>query len=308
MAYTQGSFLDGSHVHIPKLGRVKIRLSRSFRGTIKTVTLKKTPTHKYFVSILVDDGKPLPKPIQELTHVCGVDLGLKDFATVASETETTKHENPRFYTQHLPKLRREQRSLSRKVKGSHHYRQQRKRVARLHEKVAHARQDYLHKLSTKLVPENQAVIVENLHVRGLLKNRRLAKHISDVAWGEFVRQLVYKCQRTGKHLVQVDRFYPSSKTCSECSVKNEELTLNDRVWTCASCETELDRDQNAAQNLLAEGIYQLTEMRYIFDNRREDVRLGARSFFALLWSTQQSSMKRAGSAFMPSSEMAQISN
>ncbi|MYF01567.1 MAG: transposase, partial [Gammaproteobacteria bacterium] len=109
-------------------------------------------------------------------------------------------------------------------------------------------------------------------------------------------------------LVQVDRFYPSSKTCSECSVKNEELTLNDRVWTCASCETELDRDQNAAQNLRAEGIYQLTEMRYIFDNRREDVRLGARSFLALLQSMQQSSMKRAGSASMPGSEMAQISN
>ena len=308
MAYTQGSFLDGSHIHIPKLGRVKIRLSRSFRGKIKTVTLKKTPTHKYFVSILVDDGKLVPKPIQELTHVCGVDLGLKDFATVANETETTKHENPRFYTQHLPKLRREQRSLSRKVKGSHRYRLQRKRVARLHEKVAHARQDYLHKLSTKLVRENQAVIVENLNVRGLLKNRRLAKHIFDVAWGEFVRQLAYKCQWTGKHLVQVDRFYPSSKTCSECSVKNEELTLNDRVWTCASCEVELDRDQNAAQNLRAEGIYQLTEMRYIFDNRREDVRLGARSFLALLWSMQQSSMKRAGSAFMPSFEMAQISN
>ena len=162
------------------------------------------------------------------------------------------------------------------MKGSHRYRQQRKRVARLHEKVANARQDYLHKLSTKLVRENQAVIVENLNVCGLLKNRRLAKQISDVAWGEFVRQLAYKCQWTGKHLVKVDRFFPSSKTCSECSVKNEDLTLNDRVWTCASCDVELDRDRNAAQNLRTEGIYQLTEMRYtIIVERTLDWVLGA---------------------------------
>ena len=112
-AYPQGSFLDGNHLHIPKLGRVKIRRSRSFCGLIKTVTLKKTPTHKYFVSILVDDGKPLPKRVRELTLVSGVDLGLKVFATVASGTDTTPYANPSFYTQHLPKLRRTQRSLSR---------------------------------------------------------------------------------------------------------------------------------------------------------------------------------------------------
>ena len=155
MAYPQGSYLAGSHIHIPKLGRVRIRLSRSFQGTVKTVTLKKTPTHKYFVSILVDDQKPLPEPIQELHRVSGVDVGLNHLATVASATETTKYENPRFYAHHLPKLKHAQQSLSRKEKGSHRYRQQRKKVARLHEQVAHARHDYLHKLSTKLVAKTK---------------------------------------------------------------------------------------------------------------------------------------------------------
>ena len=141
MAYPQGSYLAGNHLHIPKLGRVRIRLSRPFQGTVKTVTLKKTPTHKYFVSILVDDKKPLPEPIQEMNHVSGVDVGLNHLATVASATETTKYENQRFYAHHLPKLKQAQRSLSRKQKGSHRYRQQRQKVARMHEQVTNARQD-----------------------------------------------------------------------------------------------------------------------------------------------------------------------
>ena len=275
MAYPQGSFLDGNHLHVPKL---------------------------------VDDGKPLPKPLQEFTLVSGVDLGLKAFATVASATETTQYANPSFYTQHLPKLRRTQRSLSRRMQGSHRYRQQRKKVAQMHETVANARQDYLHQLSTQLVSENQAVIVENLNVRGLVKNRRLAKHIADVAWGEFVRQLAYKCQWAGKHLVSVDRFYPSSKTCYECSVKNEELTLNDRAWTCASCGVDLNRDGNAAQNIRAEGMYQLTAARCVFDNRGEDVRLGLRSALVLLRSIEQTSAKRVGWTAESRPELAQISN
>ena len=308
MAYPQGSYLDGNHIRIPKLGRVKIRLSRSFQGRVKTVTLKKTPTYKYFVSILVDDKKPLPDPIQEMNHVSGVDLGLNHIATVASATETTKYENPRFYAHHLPKLKHAQRSLSRKEKGSHRYRQQRKQVARMHEQVTHARQDYLHKLSTKLVSENQAVIVEDLNVRGLIKNRRLAKHIADVAWGEFVRQLEYKCRWAGKHLVPVDRFYPSSKTCAECSTKNEELTLKERVWTCADCGVALDRDANAAQNIRVAGMHKMSEAGYVFVNRGGDIRLGAWSFLALLYSVQQSSMKRVGRTTRSSSEMAQFSN
>ncbi len=148
MAYPQGAYLAGNHLHIPKLGRVTIRLSRPFSGTMKTVTLKKTPTHKYYVSILVDDQHPLPKPIQELNLVSGVDVGLNHLATVVSATAITKYENPRFYAHYLPKLRHAQRSLSRKKKGSHRYRQQRKRVARVHEQVVNARHDYLHNSST----------------------------------------------------------------------------------------------------------------------------------------------------------------
>ena len=308
MAYPQGAYLAGNHLHIPKLGRVSIRLSRPFSGTMKTVTLKKTPTHKYYVSILVDDQQHLPKPIQELYLVSGVDVGLNHLATVMSATETTKYENPRFYAHHLPKLRHAQRSLSRKQKGSHRYRQQRKRVARIHEQVVNARHDSLHKLSTKLVSENQAVIVEDLNVRGLVKNRRLAKHIADVAWGEFVRQLEYKCRWAGKHLVRMDRFYPSSKICAECSTKNEELTLKERVWTCADCGVALDRDANAAQNIRVAGMHKMSEAGYVFVNRGEDVRLGAWSFLALLRSVQQSSMKRVGRTRRSCTEMDQFSN
>ena len=306
MAYPQSSFLDGNKIHIPKLGRVPIRLSRSFAGTIKTVTLKKTPTNKYFVSIRVDDHQSLPEPIQDVTRVSGVDRGLSRLATVASATETKCHANPKFYVERLPKLRREQRALSRKEKSSRRYRQQRKKVARVHEQVANARQDYLHKLTTKLVSENQAVIVEDLNVRGLMENRRLAKHIADVGWGEWVRQLQYKCQWAGKHLVQVDRFYPSSKTCFECGAKNQDLTLSERVWTCSCCGVDLDRDGNAARNIRAEGIYQLTEAGYAFDNRGEDVRLGTWSCIALLRSIKQTSAKRVGWTAESSSEMAQF--
>ena len=150
--------------------------------------------------------------------------------------------------------------------------------------------------------------MEDLNVRGLVKNRRLAKHIADVAWGEFLRQLEYKCRWAGKHLVSVDRFYPSSKTCAECSTKNEELTLNERDWTCAHCGVELDRDANAAQNIRVAGMHKMSEAGYVFVNRGEDVRLGAWSFLALLQSVQQSSMKRVGRTVRSSSEMCQISN
>jgi putative transposase len=250
----QGVFLseNNKQIFIPKLKWVGIDLHREFKGNIKTVTVSKTVTNKYFVSILVDTQKELPnkKPISEQTAV-GVDMGIKDFAITS---DGKKFENKDFFKSTMQKLRVEQRSLARKKRGSKRYEKQKLVVALLHEKVRNQRQDYLHKISKYLVDNYDTICLEDLSVNNMVKNHCLARAISDMGWSEFRTMLEYKAEWQGKNISVIGRFEPSSKTCFCCGYINKELTLNDREWICSSCNTKHDRDVNAAINIKKFGL------------------------------------------------------
>jgi putative transposase len=237
-------------IYLPKLGWVKISLHRPLDGEVKTVTISKNPSGQYFAAILTEQEGEYPVPSSEGTAI-GIDLGITDFAITSTGS---KYPNPRHIKKHESNLKRKQRKLSRKVKGSNSRNKARKLVARVHQRINNSRQDFLHKLSHKLVNENQVIVVEDLAVKNMVRNHCLAKAISDCGWSSFVGMLDYKCERSGKILVKVDRFFPSSKTCSNCYHRVSSLPLEVRHWTCSSCGTNHDRDVNAAQNLKAEGL------------------------------------------------------
>ena len=244
----QGVYLENEkQIFIPKLKLINIDLHRIFKGEIKTVTVSKSTTNKYFVSIMVETGelKPEKKPIKIGTSV-GIDLGIKDFVITS---DGKKFENKDFFKSTMQKLRVEQRSLSRKKKGSNHYLKQKMIVALLHEHIKNQRQDYLHKISLFLVKNYDTICMENLNVSGMVKNHNLARSISDMGWRELRTMVEYKCDWYGKNQSIIGRFDPSSKTCSNCGHINKELTLNDREWTCVKCNTKHDRDENAAKNI-----------------------------------------------------------
>jgi putative transposase len=227
--YPQGVKLNWElgKVYLPKVGQVKCKLHRFFEGDVKTCTVSKTPTGKYFVSIFVDDKEPVQEsqPFSSDTTI-GIDVGLIHFATLS---DGTKVENPRIFKKTSVKLKRLQQSVSRKVKGSNNYKKAKLKVAKCHETIANQRSDFLHKLSFTLVSENQAIAIEDLNVSGMVKNRRLAKHIADASWSEFRNQLGYKCKKHGKTLLIIGRFEPSSKICNHCGYHNKDLTLGDRM-------------------------------------------------------------------------------
>lgn len=238
---------------IPKCKDIKAIFSRTFEGEIKTVTISQSKGGRYFASILVDDGKELPKkkPVKPRTSV-GIDVGIKHFATLSTGE---KIDNPKHLKTYEPRLKVLQKRLSRKVKGSCNREKARVRVAKLHELIANQRKDFLHKVSTKIIRENQTVIIEDLHVKGMLKNHCLAKAISDCGWSQFKEFLRYKSEWYGKNLIEIGRFEPSSKLCS-CGVINQQLKLSDREWVCNSCNTKHDRDTLAAQNIKKFGFIQ----------------------------------------------------
>jgi putative transposase len=228
---------------IPKFREgIKIVLHRPIKGTIKSATISVTPTGKYFASILVDTNIPQPAktPIEEKTSV-GIDLGIKDFA-ITSEGEV--FENPKHLRKAQSKLKYVQRKYS-KHKGK----RTKKKLAKLHEKVANKRKDFLHKVSTKLIRENQTIALETLAVKNMVKNHNLAQSISDASWSTFVTMLEYKADWYGKNILRIGQFAPSTKTCSNCGHINKELTLKDREWTCKGCGTHHDRDITAAINI-----------------------------------------------------------
>lgn len=239
--------VGANFVSVPKLGAIKAVINRKPIGTIKTVTVSRTTTGKYFASVLCDDGKAFPssKPVKEKRTI-GIDLGITHFATLSTGE---KIENPRCLKLSLRKLRRAQRKLARRVKGSNNRNNQRLRVAIIHEKVANQRKDFLHKLTTRIVREKQtdSFAIEGLAVSNMVQNSRLARSISDAGWGEFRRQLEYKAARLGKNVLAIGRFDPSSKLCS-CGLINHELKLSQRKWSCA-CGLKHDRDVLAAQNI-----------------------------------------------------------
>jgi putative transposase len=212
------------------------------------VVVSREPDGRWYVTFAIDTHAP--EPLESAGHAVGVDLGVMDLA-VTSDGE--KIANPGHLARKARNLARYQRRLARCRKGSANRAKAAAKVARAHRKVRHARQDYLHRASTRLVRENDVIVIEDLNVSGMVRNRRLARAISDCGWGEFRRQLAYKCERYGRDLVVIDRWYPSSKTCSACGHLLAGLSLGTRQWTCPSCGARHDRDLNAAKNILAAG-------------------------------------------------------
>ena len=240
-----------------KLGIVKAKIHRPLDGVIKTVTVSKCPSGKYYASVLMEYDGDYPKS-KNKGKVVGVDLGIKDFAITYDGDKLSKYPNPRHLSKYEKKLAVKQRIAQRKNKGSNRRRKANKIVARVYEQVSNVRQDYLHKLSRKIVDNNHFVVVENLQVKGMVRNHKLAKAISDAGWGTFVNFLSYKLERSGGKLVEINRWFPSSKLCSKCHYQISELPLDVRTWTCPSCGTHHDRDGNAAMNIRAEGIRMLS--------------------------------------------------
>ncbi len=239
--------LDGSFVSVPKIGLVRVVVHRPLEGVAKSATFKQEACGHWYIS-LVTEQKIAPRTDRPVRTHIGVDVGLKSLA-VFSTGETI--DNPRWYRTQTRKLRRAQKALSRKVKGSNNRNKARLAVARLHQKVKNQRCDFLHKLSTKLVRYFDLISIENLNVRGLTRTK-LATSVFDAGWGMFRSMLTYKADWANTHLITIGRFYPSTKLCGSCSMINPDLTLADREWTCA-CGVHHDRDLNAAVNIDREG-------------------------------------------------------
>ncbi|HOI57410.1 MAG: RNA-guided endonuclease TnpB family protein [Methanoculleus sp.] len=238
---------ERGQIKLPKIGEAKTTLHRTFTGKMKYATVSVTSTGKWFISILVDDGKPEPAPVPfALDTTLGIDVGLADFATLSTGE---KVENPRFLKNSLQRLKVLQQRVSRKVKGSKNRKKAIQQLARCHEKVANQRNEFLHNLSNRIVSENQAIAVESLNVAGMQKNHCLARSISDASWSTFFTMLEYKCRKYGKTLLKIGRFEPSSKICSTCGYLKRDLTLSHREWVCPDCGTHHDRDINAAINI-----------------------------------------------------------
>lgn len=250
--FTRSAFTwIGQNLTLAKMKEpLNIVWSRPLGGVPSTVTVSRDPAGRYFVSILVaEEIQPLP-PVEQTV---GVDMGLTH-AVILSTGE--KIDNPRFLARHEKRLAKAQRNLARKQKGSRNREKARRKVARIHAQIADCRCDFTHKLTTHLIRENQVICVESLAVKNMVRNRSLAKAISDVGWGEIVRQLRYKAEWYGRTVVEIDRWFPSSKVCSACGCVVDDLPLSVREWDCPGCGTHHDRDHNAAVNIEREGLRQ----------------------------------------------------
>ncbi|MDN6778397.1 MAG: transposase, partial [Enterococcus sp.] len=253
-----GMKVNGRYFYVSKVGWVKMAEKLRFNGRLMNVTISQSKSGKYFATFLVETENLQKEPVIDSI---GLDLGITHFCiTSAGE----KIDNNRFYRSLEQRLIREQRKLSnrleiakkhnRKLDECRNYQKQRIKVARIHEKITNQRIDFLHKLSSRLTDENQIICIEDLNVKGLVRNHKLAKSISDVSWSEFVRQVDYKCQWKGRTLIKVDRFFPSSQICSSCGHNDGKKELNIREWACSNCGAVHDRDINASINIKTEGL------------------------------------------------------
>lgn len=240
--------LEKNNLIIPKFkDPIKVILHRTFKGNIRQCTLSKTPTNEYFVSILVETEHI---PYEKTNKQVGLDLGIKDFIITS---DGKKYKNNRYTKKYTKKLKKAQQHLSRKQKDSNRYNKQKLKVARLHKKITNSRNDNLHKISTKLIKSYDRIFIEDLNIKGMIKNPKLSKHIADASWSKFINMLSYKAIWNDKEVIKINRFYPSSKSCHKCGYINQNLTLQTREWICPECNSKLDRDLNAAINILIEG-------------------------------------------------------
>lgn len=242
------------YITIPKCSRIRIKKHRDFYGDIKSITVSMTTDNKYYISLLVEEEN---KSLKESNKIIGLDLGIKDLIV---DSNGHKYKNHKYLTKSQNKLTKEQRKLSKMVKGSNNRNKQRIKVARLHKHIQNQRNDYLHKLSKKIIDENQIICIESLLVKDMMNDSKLARNISDVSWYRLVSMLLYKADWYNRKVIKVPSTYPSSQFCSKCSYKNSitrDLTI--RKWTCPKCGSIHDRDINAAKNILSKGIEILTK-------------------------------------------------
>ena len=243
--------LENNKIKLPKVGWVRFYANQIFEGKIGTVTISKTPTGKYFVSILVDNGADIPsKPVIDPDKTVGIDVGIKDFAVLSNGDV---YQNPKHLENSTTRLKVLQRRLARKQVGSARRNKARLVVASLHEHIHNQRQDFLHKVSSKIIRENQTIVIEDLNIEGMMRNHRLANSIASCSWSEFFRMLQYKSDWYGRNLIRIGRFDPSSKLC-ECGYIYRDLRLSDRTWVCPECGAVNDRDLLAARNIKKFGL------------------------------------------------------
>lgn|SRR5699024_7388100 len=248
----------GNKVKLPKLGYVRFAKSREVEGRILNATIRRNPSGKYFVSILTETEV---QPLEKTESSIGIDLGITDFAILS---DGRKINNNKFTSRVEKKLKREQRKLSRRALNAKNngvnlldaknYQKQKRKVARLHEKVMNQRDDFLNKLTTEIIKNHDIVCIEDLNIKGMLCNYKLAKSISDVSWSAFVSKLEYKAKWYDKTIVKISRWFPSSQICSDCGHREGKKTLEMRNWICPVCQEQHDRDINASKNILAEGL------------------------------------------------------
>ena len=247
---------NNRYISIPKCPRIRIRMHRIFNGNIKSVTVIKSRDDKYYVSLLVETNI---SQLKECDRCVGLDLGIKSLIV---DSNGQKYENHKYMTKYQSKLKKEHRKLSKMVKGSNNRNKQRIKVARIYSKICNQRNDYLHKLSRKIIDENQVICIEDLKVKNLIENEAIAKSISDASWSKIVFMLTYKANWYGRTVIKVPANYPSSQLCSGCGHKNTAAkSLKVRKWSCPKCGKTHDRDINAAKNILSKGIEILTKGR-----------------------------------------------
>jgi putative transposase len=248
----QSTVYKDGRLEIPKFKQpIKVREDRPISGEILFSTISKSPSGKYYVSITCDTEHT---PYKKNSNNIGIDLGIKDLAICSDGKTYPNIKNTKKYSKQLSY---EQRQLSKKQKGSNSKNRQRINVAKVHERIRNSRINHIHNITTQIIRENQTICVEDLSVLNMMKNHKLAKSISDCSWSEFLRQLKYKSEWNERNLITIDKFFPSSKTCNKCKFVNQDLTLADREWACPSCGSKLDRDKNASENILEQGLSRL---------------------------------------------------